>query len=152
MDNLFPNCGFFAFSAGDCLGNAECKIWRGGGGCSAPGRRYSRSAASTFMAFVRADAASVGLSLYDCKSCAGEMLRLAGYRPAGGRRARGSRRRGVGGKTPPASLSHLPFQERQSVRLTGREPPMKGEVSPQATEGLSPCRGVYVARKKHSAA
>ena len=30
------------------------------------------------MAFVRADAASVGLSLYDSESCAGEMLRLAG--------------------------------------------------------------------------
>ena len=94
----------------------------------------------------------VGAPLYDSELCAGAMLRLAGCSSGRGVGARGGRRRGVGGKTPPASLSHLPFQERQSVRLTGREPPMKGEVSPQATEGLSPCRGVYVARKKHSAA
>ena len=48
----------------------------------------------------RADAAMRRSVSWDSELCAGEMLRLAGYRPAGGRRARGGRTTGRGWENP----------------------------------------------------
>ena len=64
----------------------------------------------------------------------------AGFSSGWGVGARGGGLRGVSGKNPSgfASLSHLPFQGRLLACFPMREPPLKGEVSPQATEGLRP--------------
>ena len=88
--------------------------------------------------------------LYVLKQCAGARLRLAGFSSGTGVGARGgcSARRcgsiaGVRNLSGFASLRHLPFQGRLLARVyrnLGKRhklSPMKGEVSPQATEGLS---------------
>ena len=95
----------------------------------------------------------VGAPLYDCKSCAGEMLRLAGCSSGRGPPCAREPAAGRGWENPSGFAQPPPLSGEAIRALDGaRASHEKGEVSPQATEGLSPCRGVYVARKKHSAA
>ena len=67
------------------------------------------------QAVVVAGAAGRYFALYDRELCAGEMLRLAGYRPAQAWVRAGIGLRGAGGRTPPVSLRSTTSPERGGV-------------------------------------